>query len=522
MKMANLKNGFWIVSSFVMASAILCCPTAYGQSSAGNAQSYSRNTVITASDLQADLAILRAGYEQLHPGLYRYNSKAEMDAKFEAVKQEFARNRTLVDAFLVLSKFAAQIKCGHTYPNFFNQKQVVAEALFQAQDRVPFYFRWLDDQMVVTEDFTPDRTLPRGTVIVSINGIQSTDILTRLMAVARADGANEAKRRSYLGVTGDSEYEAFDIYFPLFFPQISTGMKVVVRRPGEKKTELTVTALTFAERIAPIKSREAGRKGGAEVLFEWKYLSNGSALLRMPTWALYQSKWDWKAWLNARLDELAQKNSRALIIDLRGNEGGDDVGDEILKRIVPKGLKVSSDRRLVRYRETPKELNPYLDTWDESFKNWGDSAQELSEPWPTAPPVHYFALNRFTEDTPDEVTSSAAKPFRGKVFVLIDSSNSSATFQFARLINDNKLGLLVGEPSGGSLRGINGGAFFFLRLPGSQIEMDLPLIGTFPASPQPDSGLNPDVLVVPTIQDLSNGVDPALRKIGELLKRSTQ
>jgi hypothetical protein len=29
---------------------------------------------------------------------------------------------------------------------------------------------------------------------------------------------------------------------------------------------------------------------------------------------------------------------------------------------------------------------------------------------------------------------------------------------------------------------------FFLRLPKSQIEMDLPLIATFPTLPQPDAG----------------------------------
>jgi len=36
--------------------------------------------VFKSSDLQADAALVRSAYEQLHPGLYRYNSKAEMDA----------------------------------------------------------------------------------------------------------------------------------------------------------------------------------------------------------------------------------------------------------------------------------------------------------------------------------------------------------------------------------------------------------------------------------------------------------
>ena len=511
---------FLKIASFFLAAISLFGAPAFPQTPAVNAPPPARSKLISSADLETDLAILRKAYQELHPGLYRYNSKAEMDARFDALKKEFAQDQTLAEAYLLLSEFAAHIKCGHTYPNFFNQKKSVVEALFQGQDRVPFYFRWFGARMIVIEDFTHEKLFPRGSEVLSINGTSSNEILRRLMTVARADGANDAKRKSYLEVTGDSEYEAFDIYFPLFYPPKSTSMTFDVRRPGETTTHrAAATALTFAERIAPIKSREADRKGGDQVLFEWKYLDDGSAFLRMPTWALYDSKWDWKAWLNERLDELAAKNPPALIIDLRGNEGGEDIGDEILKRISPKDLTISNYRRLVRYRATPPELDRFLDTWDPSFKKWGDSAQELSKPWPTAPPVHYFALNRYADDASgNDLIPAAGKPYRGKVFVIVDSNNSSATFQFARLVQEKKLATLVGENTGGNLRGINGGAFFFLRLPKSGIEMDLPLIGTFPESPQPNSGLQPNIVVSPSVEDLIAGRDPALKKISERIR----
>lgn len=137
-----------------------------------------------------------------------------MDAKFEALQKELGRELSLRDAYVAFSVFAAQIKCGHTYPNFFNQKKTVAAALFQGHDRVPFYFRWLDRKMIVTKDFTPDRRLPRGTQVFSINGKPVQAILDRLMTIARADGSNDAKRVAYLEVNGDSIYEAFDDVFP--------------------------------------------------------------------------------------------------------------------------------------------------------------------------------------------------------------------------------------------------------------------------------------------------------------------
>jgi C-terminal processing protease CtpA/Prc len=134
--------------------------------------------------------------------------------------------------------------------------------------------------------------------------------------------------------------------------------------------------------------------------------------------------------------------------------------------------------------------------------------------------VPYFALTRFDDDASgNEIIAAKGKPFRGKVVVLIDASNSSATFQFARLVREQRLGTLVGETTGGSLRGINGGAFFFLRLPNSQIEMDLPLIGTFPTTPQPDAGLTPDVRVAATAEDIAHDRDTALAEAQRVIAR---
>jgi hypothetical protein len=142
--------------------------------------------VIPSADLQTDLAVLRQAYEELHPGLYRYSGKAEMGKKFEALSKQFRRDLSLPDAYLALSAFAAQVKCGHTYPNFFKQSKEIVDALFRGQNRVPFYFRWLKGQMVVTRDFTPGHVQPRGTKVLSINGTPVRSIMTRLMTIARA------------------------------------------------------------------------------------------------------------------------------------------------------------------------------------------------------------------------------------------------------------------------------------------------------------------------------------------------
>jgi hypothetical protein len=468
--------------------------------------------IIKSADLQSDVAVLREAYEELHPGLYRYNSKAKMDRAFADLNHQLAHDQTLQDAFLAFSEFAAKVRCGHTQANPFNQSKQTIQALFKSPTRVPFYFEWLSHRMVVTQDFSDHHEFPPGTEIVSINGVPVQSILARLMTIARADGANDNKRVAQLAVNGDSNYETFDLYYPMFFPHSEKQFDFVVRRPGSRRAEhVTARPLTFEERIAPIRQREDARKGGSDVLFDAKSLEDKSLYLKMPTWALYDSKWDWKKWLKEKIDSAVDDNAPALILDLRGNEGGDDVGNEILPYLIDSPMTLSQMRRLVRYRKVPDDLVPYLDTWDNSFRDWGASAVDLAEPWPTAPhQVSYKKLTRYDDDTRGDVIRPMGKRFRGKVLVLIDATNSSATFQFAQNMQLHHLGTLIGQPTGGSQRGINGGAFFFLRLPKSGIELDLPLIATFPPQPVADAGVTPDVPVARTAEDVAKGTDPEL------------
>jgi C-terminal processing protease CtpA/Prc len=196
------------------------------------------------------------------------------------------------------------------------------------------------------------------------------------------------------------------------------------------------------------------------------------------------------------------QGAKGLIVDLRGNEGGNDCGDAIIARLIDRDIKRDRARRLVRAAKVPADLNPYLDTWDDGFRDWGDAAKPAGEGW--------FELLR--GDETDGAIAPKGPRFRGKVVVLIDAANSSATFQFASAIRKNGLGTLLGGPTGGNRRGINGGAFFFVRLPETGLEADLPLIGYYPDASEPDEGLLPDIAVMRAAADLASGRDAVMER----------
>jgi hypothetical protein len=470
------------------------------------------SSLIPARQLLADFSILKKAYEQLHPGLYRYNNQTQIDAHFKELETKLNQDLTLQQAYLAFSIFLAKIKCGHSYPNFYNQPKAVAEALFKGQNKVPFYFRWINGRMIVTKNFSESTRLKSGTQVLSINGVAVKKILERLMTISRADGSNDAKRVSYLEVAGENNYEAFDVYFPMFFPISNNRFDLRVKDFLSSKSEtLNVQALTYEQRLIPIKAEVEKRRGGSEQVWDAKLLNEQTAYLRMPTWALFNSKWDWKQFLESFFDRLVQGKVTDLIIDLRGNEGGLSVGDVILSRLIKQDLRLEQFKRSVRYRKVTEDLVPYLDTWDKSFMDWGESAVDLNN--------GFYTLKKYDDDKQGNVIKASNRPFNGRTFILIDASNSSATFEFAQTVQQNKLATLIGQPSGGNQRGINGGAFFFLRLPNSKIEIDLPLIGFFPPEERVDGGLHPDILIKPNIKDVALGIDTemmALRKYIEI------
>lgn len=466
-------------------------------------------TRFKAQQLQEDFAVLKRAYTELHPGLYRYNTKPQMDASFDALQAELSHDLTLREAYLAFSTFLAKVKCGHSYANFFNQPEAIAAELFRNQDRVPFYFRWIDRRMIVTRSFSPEKRVQPGTEVLAINGTPVATILDRLMTIARADGSNDAKRVNSLEVTGTGKYETFDVYFPLLFKPAGPRMELQIREPLSGKTEtLTVEALTYEQRLAPIQAEEKERQGGDAPLWQLSFPDPHTAYLRMPTWALYNSKWDWKGFLDQGFEQMAQKKTATLILDLRGNEGGLSVGDVILSKLASQDLPPDPLKRLVRYRKAPDDLAPYLDTWDPSFKDWGEAAVDLKD--------GFYTLKKYDNGERGSVIKASGSPFKGRTYVLVDASNSSATFEFAQAVQQNRLGTLVGQPTGGNQRGINGGAFFFLRLPNSKIEIDLPLIGLYAMGERPDAGLQPDVHVPPSVKDIAKGVDTELEAVKAL------
>lgn len=446
------------------------------------------------SGMASDAALLREVYMTLHPGLYRYNSPRAVAGLFDRLEQDWQRRNDLRSAFLSLSRTLAAIKCGHSYANFFNQKPSTHQALFTDIPRLPFLFRWIGGEMVVLASQGQEPALPAGTIVKRINGTPTRNILKQLMPYVRADGNNDAKRISLLSCDGTERWESFDIFYGNLFPDFARYRLDVILPDGRRST-MTRLPVTLDERRSAQPARPADKDAPA---WTFGYDADGHAVLTMPGWALYNSKWDWQAFLDQIFADMASRGTKGLIVDIRNNEGGLDCGDAVLARLIDAPLQPLRYERRVRFRSVPAHLLQYMDTWDRSFATLGEGASER--------PGGFFALPAGAVERIDP----KGPRFRGKVAVIIEPGNSSATWRFASIIKASGLATLVGDSTGGNQRGINGGGFYFLRLPNSGLEVDVPLIGAFPVTPQPDAGVDPDIRVIASARDIAEGRDPVM------------
>ncbi|HEV7233601.1 MAG TPA: S41 family peptidase [Sphingorhabdus sp.] len=453
-----------------------------------------------------DVALLREILTALHAGLYRYASPSDIDAALDRLERQWAAAPDLAARYLDLSRFLAMIRCGHSYANFFNQKKAVADDLFGRSTRLPFAFKWVGRQMVVLADQSGMGKLPRGTVVKAINNVSASDMLARLLPYARADGSNDAKRVALMAVTGKENIETFDVFYGLVYGAPPSGQhRLRVRIPGAAAdSTVELPALTLEQRRSFVRKVDYR---GDQPVWDWTMRDDGIAVLTMDGWALYNSKWKWQDWLNDRLDSL--KGARGLIVDIRENEGGNDCGDIILSRFAGRDIVKPLADRLVRYRKVPDGLNRYLDTWDDSFRDWGADAESFDET--------YFRLKQGVDGN---ILVARGPRVDVPLAVLTSPQNSSATFQFAALCRQSGVGTLVGETTGGNRRGINGGAYFFARLPDSGLEFDVPLIGYFPKTKMPDAGIVADIRLALSAKDIANGYDRQMQAaVAHLLRR---
>lgn len=454
---------------------------------------------ITAADAQRDLRILKRALSELHPGAFRRITPAQLDAEFERAGALVAQGSDRATMYLLASRLSAAVRCGHTWTNYLNQSDAVKTEVFGRIDKLPLTLRLVAGRALI--DGSAVAGLAEGAELLAVDGRDVATIVADLLPYLRADGDADNKRRAQIdhGANGG----AMDRLFPLLHPP-REGRYILRVRDSAGERELTVAATTVDARTAALAQR-----GVLEPTTDWTFMVRGdTAVLTLPTFGFWDSSFKWQAYLEDVFAQLQRRQVAYLIIDIRRNEGGDDaIGKLLLSHLLRKPYTQPAARVETAYERVPYVLARYLDTWDFGFfdrtgqvvkgegRNWLLKVQPLPA---TLTPV--------------------AQPFGGRTLVLIGPENSSAGFLLARDIKATRAATLVGQPTAGSLRGLDGGELAWITLPASAVAVDIPLISGI-QDEQPDTGVAPDVAVAPRFADAVAGIDTEMRVARRMIQQ---
>ena len=258
---------------------------------------------------------------------------------------------------------------------------------------------------------------------------------------------------------------AYYLYYTL---QPQPELKLLIEKPDKKQEEIIVEARVAKSTPimiwGPLAELERNADAEDRLMRHRFHEPNDEVLIwKLPQFDLGEDG------LAEKFSKL--KNRKALILDLRGNEGG---SVSTLERFA--GYFFASNIKLAE-RRGRKESKSHM------------------------------------------ARSQKEKAFQGQLIVLIDGSTSAAAEVFARVVQLEKRGMVMGDRSSGSVMESK----YYRRDEGSVRVLGFGVSLTSADVVMPDGkslenvGVTPDELLLPTAHDMSLGLDPVLAYAASLV-----
>ena len=442
--------------------------------------------IFSKAQLLKDFDIFRGSLEDMHAGLYWYTPKEELDQLLDATRASLNDSLSELEFFRKLTFITSKIRCGHTV---IRTSIPTRDYIAQEAKLLPFEIKMIQGKMYVLESRTDeDLPLKPGMEIVKINA-HTVDALVQLAsAVVSSDGFIENHKLvrfernfsffyvSRFGPTDVYEIDYLDLQGQKQSAQINARPTSQLKPLKRAQRNLT---LSFPDQdVALLKVRQFGN------------------------WKEAKKNFSFEQELNTMFKEISSAQVNNLVINMRGNLGGDDnFGLRLFSYLYDQPIVEFGEQTLIinksKYFRYSKELSrTKVLFYHMLYSKKGDNDK--------------FYMRRAETLKP---STPAFPQFAGNVYVLIDGGTYSTGADFISLVRSYQLATFIGEEGGGCYYGNTSGYLITMTLPHSQLRLILPLVN-YRTNVKPlekvGRGVTPDFSVSPSITDLVNGVDTEL------------
>jgi hypothetical protein len=455
------------------------------------------NKQFDKNDLKEDLKIFKGIVTDMHAGLYAYNSPKEINELFDSVSNSIDGSLDLRTFYKKVDFIIDRIKCIHTATYF-------PSDFYDSVSNKPIFFptplALIEDKLIVNTD---NQNIPLGAEIIKINNFYAIDIIESIKKYQHTDGNSNTKKSA--SVNDEFAYNFYLNYggqelFEIKYKEDSSNTFEEKSFYGEK-----LNTLFEDETYAPFYAIKK------DVGYDLEMIDNTkTAILTISTFT-FKTNNGYNAFMHFLENSfrlLKLSGCKNLIIDCRENGGGYyDATYSTLGFLVNEPLK-EFDSAFQRFKTL--SYKEYISPIDTSKIESNDTAYK------TFTKKH----NRLYKLNDDEISKwyPSENLFTGKLYLLVNGNVASAASTFAAILKDKTNAIIVGEETGGSNNSHNSSMLNFV-LPNSQLTVAIPLRRYYQPNKKAlkDRGVIPNKIITPTVQDLINDNDNAMRYIFDSL-----
>ena len=444
-----------------------------------------------------DIQLLREVLHESHPGYSVFCPESRLDSMFAAAHVEEACSPR--DLYVTAARLIDEIGDGHTNLYF---TEDVSDQLLSQKRFFPFTLLFAQGRAYVNHNFSEHEYLPRGSEIVSINGVPMEEIVDELTVFITCDGKpREAELRQLEG--------QFWWFYALRFGfrnTFSIAYHEAMSDPAIPPKLLLASAIGYNDRFDLLQEVYGFGDEAAEP-FEFT-IDNDYGVLTIRQFHGI-SRMRYEAFLNRCFAELNTRQISSLIIDIRENGGGREGFENLLFSHLENDL--SNKYRTVEMINVKSHYYAYMDhPIRNRFKDMLYRTFEFKTGEGT-----YCRKERFGRTL--EPTNDV---YRGDVYILISGEVFSSGADFASLAKSygTRCTLIGGETLGGAVAN-NSGYFYRFILPNTGLVVEVPRVRfELDIDDQPvDHGVIPDVEIEVSQEDLVRGTDPLIGAAHQLI-----
>lgn len=511
------------------------------------------HTKITAKKLQKDVAYVRKQLINMHPDLYWYISKNELERKFDSLSRVLKEPLTPNEFYMKISPVVASVHQGHmsmsmvtlTSPDSLKKKYKGSVNPLEN-----FEYEYLNDKLFIKRNRSKsDSILQVGTEIVAINGIKPNDLFKKYRKTFTSDGYNQSAIPKFFARRINSFYvnelgfvdsiqmnvvcadSAFYHTVQRTFKESKKDKKKLANKELTKKEKDTLndTKIVQTDTLPKLSKEEqkikkkALKKLARQKDYKYKWFGYNSknkvyskeisypvakdssvAVLKIRDFSEGKIKV-----YDTIFSEFKKHNVQNLIIDLRGNPGGRLSEIHKLSQYLNDTTFVFTQPATITKRGTYFNL----------FKGKSPVEKFFAAPFITVySTIRGLSAHR-NEKGALQVSLKSSKKiqpkplnYKNNIYVVTDGMTFSAAAIISSHLQGRNLAVFVGDETGGTFNGTVAGVMPVLKLPYSKLKLRVGLMTIRPTEQTNEEGRGviPDVYAIPTEQDFLNDKDVEL------------